>query len=211
MLKVLVLTKLILLGMGKKAMLILFVGFALSSCFTIHPEMQHARSIDKGGRYYSVGAFGGANVLVQSYGVAGVYNYGLTDKIDWSTDGSFSVQASSLKRAFQGFGVNQYNLSTGAKFSMLNNRLALRLPGTITFTADDLFLSTSPTLLWDVADEKATLFLRYNRLYERNAIEGYSGDLIFGFNYFVPFYSDQLIISIQSNGLGLYGGVGLTL
>ena len=54
---VLVLTKLILLGMGKKAMLILFVGFALSSCFTIHPELQHARSIDKGGRYYSVGAF----------------------------------------------------------------------------------------------------------------------------------------------------------
>ena len=71
-------------------MLILFVGFALSSCFTIHPELQHARSIDKGGRYYSVGAFGGANVLVQSYGVAGVYSYGLTDKIDWSTDGSFS-------------------------------------------------------------------------------------------------------------------------
>ncbi|MDA9908449.1 hypothetical protein N9C86_00710, partial [Schleiferiaceae bacterium] len=176
-----------------------------------HPELQHARSLDKGGRYYGIGAFGGANVLVQSYGVAGVYNYGLTDKIDWSTDGSFSVQASSLNRAFQGFGVNQYNLSSGPKLSVLNNRIALRLPATVTYSTEDIYLSTSPTLLLDVIDEKATLFLRYNRLYERNAIEGYSGDLIFGFTYFLPFNSDQLIISIQSNGLGLYGGVGLTL
>jgi len=211
MLMVLVLTNLILLGMGKKAMLILFVGFALSSCFTIHPELQHARSLDKGGRYYGIGAFGGANVLVQSYGVAGVYNYGLTDKIDWSTDGSFSVQASSLNRAFQGFGVNQYNLSSGPKLSVLNNRIALRLPATVTYSTEDIYLSTSPTLLLDVIDEKATLFLRYNRLYERNAIEGYSGDLVFGFNYFLPFYSNQFLLSIQSNGVGLYGGIGLTL
>ena len=139
-------------------MLILFVGFALSSCFTIHPELQHARSIDKGGRYYSVGAFGGANVLVQSYGVAGVYNYGLTDKIDWSTDGSFSVQASSLKRAFQGFGVNQYNLSSGPKLSVLNNRLALRLPATVTYSTEDLYLSTSPTLLLDVMMKRQPYF-----------------------------------------------------
>jgi hypothetical protein len=150
-------------------------------------------------------------VLVETYGVAGVYNYGLTDKVDWSTDGSFSVQASSLKRVFQGFGVNQYNLSTGPKFSMLNDQFALRLPVTVTFSAEELFLSASPTLLWDVIDEKTTLFLRYNRLYERNAIEGYSGDLVFGFNYFLPFYSNQLLLSIQSNGVGLYGGVGITL
>ena len=78
---------------------------------------------------------------------------------------------------------------------MLNDHFALRLLATITFSAEELFLSASPTLLWDVIDEKATLFLRYNRLYERNAIEGYSGDLVFGFNYFLPFYSNQLLLS----------------
>ena len=102
-------------------------------------------------------------------------------------------------------------LSTGPKFTMLNDHFSLRLLATITFSAEELFLSASPTLLWDVIDEKATLFLRYNRLYERNAIEGYSGDLVFGFNYFLHFYSNQLLLSIQSNGVGLYGGVGITL
>jgi len=65
--------------------------------------------------------------------------------------------------------------------------------------------------LLDVIDEKATLFLRYNRLYERNAIEGYLADLVFGFNYFLPLKSDQILLSIQSNGAGLYGGIGVTL
>jgi len=202
---------LILLSMIKKTLLLLCVGLTLSSCFAIHPELQNAKSVNKGANSHSIGVYGGANVLVETYGVAGVYNYGLTDKVDWSTDGSFSVQASSLKRVFQGFGVNQYNLSTGPKFSMLNDQFALRLPVTVTLSAEELFLSASPTLLWDVIDEKTTLFLRYNRLYERNAIEGYSGDLVFGFNYFLPFYSNQLLLSIQSNGVGLYGGVGITL
>jgi len=197
--------------MIKKTLLLLCVGLTLSSCFAIHPELQNAKSVNKGANSHSIGVYGGANVLVETYGVAGVYNYGLTDKVDWSTDGSFSVQASSLKRVFQGFGVNQYNLSTGPKFSMLNDQFALRLPVTVTLSAEELFLSASPTLLWDVIDEKTTLFLRYNRLYERNAIEGYSGDLVFGFNYFLPFYSNQLLLSIQSNGVGLYGGVGITL
>jgi len=187
------------------------VGLILSSCFAIHPELQNAKSVNKGAHSYSIGVYGGANVLVETYGVAGVHNYGLTDKVDWSTDGSFSVQASSLKRVFQGFGVNQYNLSTGPKFSMLNDEFAFRLPATITFSAEELFLSASPTLLWDVIDEKTTLFLRYNRLYERNAIEGYSGDLLLGFNYFLPLRSNQIMLSIQSNGIGLYGGIGLTL
>ena len=184
--------------MIKKTLLLLCVGLTLSSCFAIHPELQNAKSVNKGANSHSIGVYGGANVLVETYGVAGVYNYGLTDKVDWSTDGSFSVQASSLKRVFQGFGVNQYNLSTGPKFSMLNDLFALRLPATITFSAEEFFLSASPTLLWDVIDEKTTLFLRYNRLYERNAIEGYSGDLVFGFNYFLPIYSNQLLLSIQS-------------
>ena len=93
---------------------------------------------------------------------------------------------------------------------MLNNRIALRLPATVTFSAEDLFLSTSPTLLWDVIDEKATLFLRYNRLYERNAIEGYSGDLVL--DLITSYLSIPTnLLSIQSNGVGLYGGVGLTL
>ena len=197
--------------MIKKTLLLLCVGLTLSSCFAIHPELQNAKSVNKGANSHSIGVYGGANVLVETYGVAGVYNFGLTDKVDWSTDGSFSVQASSLKRVFQGFGVNQYNLSTGPKFSMLNDQFALRLPVTVTLSAEELFLSASPTLLWDVIDEKTTLFLRYNRLYERNAIEGYSGDLVFGFNYFLPFYSNQLLLSIQSNGVGLYGGVGITL
>ena len=197
--------------MIKKTLLLLCVGLTLSSCFAIHPELQNAKSVNKGANSHSIGVYGGANVLVETYGVAGVYNYGLTDKVDWSTDGSFSVQASSLKRVFQGFGVNQYNLSTGPKFSMLNDQFALRLPVTVTLSAEELFLSASPTLLWDVIDEKTTLFLRYNRLYERSAIEGYSGDLVFGFNYFLPFYSNQLLLSIQSNGVGLYGGVGITL
>jgi len=197
--------------MIKKTLLLLCVGLTLSSCFAIHPELQNAKSVNKGANSHSIGVYGGANVLVETYGVAGVYNYGLTDKVDWSTDGSFSVQASSLKRVFGGFGVNQYNLSTGPKFSMLNDQFALRLPVTVTLSAEELFLSASPTLLWDVIDEKTTLFLRYNRLYERNAIEGYSGDLVFGFNYFLPFYSNQLLLSIQSNGVGLYGGVGITL
>jgi len=211
MLEVLVMANLILLSMIKKTLLLLCVGLTLSSCFAIHPELQNAKSVNKGANSHSIGVYGGANVLVETYGVAGVYNYGLTDKVDWSTDGSFSVQASSLKRVFQGFGVNQYNLSTGPKFSMLNDQFALRLPVTVTLSAEELFLSASPTLLWDVIDEKTTLFLRYNRLYERNAIEGYSGDLVFGFNYFLPFYSNQLLLSIQSNGVGLYGGVGITL
>ena len=87
----------------------------------------------------------------------------------------------------------------------------LRLPATVTYSTEEFYLSTSPTLLLDVIDEKATLFLRYNRLYERNAIEGYSGDLVFGFNYFLPLKSDQILLSIQSNGVGLYGGIGVTL
>tara|TARA_Y100000385_G_scaffold285839_1_gene346565 strand:- start:136 stop:771 length:636 start_codon:yes stop_codon:yes gene_type:complete len=211
MLEVLVKTNLILLSMIKKRLLLLCVGLTLSSCFAVHPELQRAKSADTGAHSYSLGVYGGANVLNETYGVAGVYNYGLTDKVNWSTDGAFSVQASSLKRVFQGFGVHQYNLSTGPKFSMLNDQIALRLPATVTFTAEELFLSASPTMLWDVLDEKATLFLRYNRLYERNAIEGYFGDLVFGFNYFIPFYSNQLLLSIHSNGVGLYGGVGITL
>ena len=211
MLEVLVRANLILLSMIKKTLLLLCVGLTLSSCFAIHPELQNAKSVDTGERSYGIGVYGGANVLNETYGVAGVYNYGLTDKLNWSTDGSFSVQASSLKRVFQGFGVNQYNLSTGPKYSMLNDQFALRLPATVTFSTEELFLSASPTLLWDAVDEKATLFLRYNRLYERNAIEGYLGDLVFGFNYFLPFYSNQLLLSIQSNGVGLYGGIGLTL
>ena len=101
--------------MIKKILLLLYVGLVLSSCFAIHPELQNAKSVDTGAHRYSIGVFGGANVLVETYGVAGVYNYGLTDKMDWSTDGSFSVQASSLKRVFQGFGVNQYNPQYRAK------------------------------------------------------------------------------------------------
>ena len=211
MLKVLVSAKLIILSMVKKTLKLLCVGLTFSSCFAVHPELQSAKSEDKGAHGYSIGVYGGANVLVETYGVAGVYNYGLTDKVDWSTDFSFSVQASSLKRVFQGFGVNQYNLSSGPKISVLNNRIALRLPATVTYSTEEFYLSTSPTLLLDVIDEKATLFLRYNRLYERNAIEGYSGDLVFGFNYYLPLKSDQILLSIQSNGVGLYGGIGVTL
>ena len=211
MLKVLVSAKLIILSMVKKTLKLLCVGLTFSSCFAVHPELQSAKSEDKGAHGYSIGVYGGANVLVETYGVAGVYNYGLTDKVDWSTDFSFSVQASSLKRVFQGFGVNQYNLSSGPKLSVLNDNIALRLPATVTFSAEELFLSASPTFLWDVIDEKSTLFLRYNRLYERNAIEGYWGDIVFGFNYFLPLKSNQILLSIQSNGIGLYGGIGLTL
>ena len=211
MLEVLVKTNLVLLSMIKKRLLLLYVGLTFSSCFAVHPELQSAKSLKKDERSIGLGIFGGANVLVETYGIAGVYNYGLTHKLDWSTDGSFSVQASSLNRAFQGFGVNQYNLSSGPKLSVLNNRIALRLPATVTYSTEDIYLSTSPTLLLDVIDEKATLFLRYNRLYERNAIEGYLGDLVFGFNYFLPLKSDQILLSIQSNGVGLYGGIGVTL
>jgi len=101
MLKVLVSAKLILLSMVKKTLLILCLGLMLSSCFAVHPELQSAKSEDKGAHGYSIGVYGGANVLVETYGVAGVYNYGLTDKVNWSTDFSFSVQVSSLKRVFQ--------------------------------------------------------------------------------------------------------------
>jgi hypothetical protein len=107
--------------------------------------------------------------------------------------------------------VNQYNFTTGPKFSLFNNRVAFRLPATVTLSAGDLFLSTSPTLLWDILDERATLFVRYNRLYASNALEGYAGDALLGFNYFVPFHTNQLLFSIQTNGLGVYGGIGILL
>ena len=197
--------------MGKKELLLLIVGFLLSSCFTLHPELQQAKPLSSGENAYAGGVYGGATALSPIYGVAGLYNYGLTDNVDWSTDAAFSVQASSLKRAFQGFGINQYNFSSGPKFRLLNDRVALRLPATLTLSAGDLFFSTSPTLLWDVLDERATLFVRYNRLYESNAVEGYAGDALFGFNYFVPFHSNQLLFSIQSNALGVYGGIGILL
>jgi hypothetical protein len=66
-----------------KIPLLLCIGLALSSCFAIHPELQNAKSVNKGANSHSIGVYGGANVLVETYGVAGVYNYGLTDKVDW--------------------------------------------------------------------------------------------------------------------------------
>ena len=87
--------------MVKKTLKLLCVGLTFSSCFAVHPELQSAKSEDKGAHGYSIGVYGGANVLVETYGVVGVYNYGLTDKVNWSTDFSFSVQVSSLKRVFQ--------------------------------------------------------------------------------------------------------------
>jgi hypothetical protein len=197
--------------MGKKELLLLIVGFMLSSCFALHPELQQAKSLGKGENAYAGGLYGGANTLSPIYGIAGLHNYGLTDYVDWSTDGAFSVQANSLTSAIQGFGISQYNLTTGPKFSLFNNRVAFRFPATVTLSAGDLFLSTSPTLLWDILDERATLFVRYNRLYASNALEGYAGDALLGFNYFVPFHTNQLLFSIQTNGLGVYGGIGILL
>lgn len=197
--------------MDKKVLLLLIVGFMFSSCFALHPELQQAESLGKGENAHAGGLYGGANALSSIYGVAGLHNYGLTDYVDWSTDVAFSVQANSLTSAIQGFGVNQYNFTTGPKFSLFNNRIAFRLPATATLSAGDLFLSTSPTLLWDILDQRATLFVRYNRLYVSNTLEAYAGDALLGFNYFVSFHTNQLLFSIQTNGLGVYGGIGILL
>ena len=99
MLEVLVKTNLILLSMVKKTLLILCIGLLLSSCFAIHPELQSAKSEDKGAHGYSLGVYGGANLLVETYGVAGFYNYGLTNEVDWSTDYSFFSSSKFIEKS----------------------------------------------------------------------------------------------------------------
>jgi hypothetical protein len=54
--------------MGKKELLLLIVGFMLSSCFALHPELQQAKSLGKGENAYAGGLYGGANTLSPIYG-----------------------------------------------------------------------------------------------------------------------------------------------
>ena len=56
---------------------LLFISLALNSCFAIHPELQTARSLEKGEIEFGSAVYGGQITLNQSIGLATMINYGI--------------------------------------------------------------------------------------------------------------------------------------
>jgi len=189
---------------------LLFISLALSSCFAIHPELQTARSLEKGEIEFGSAVYGGQIALNQSIGLATMINYGFNENIDISANAEFLVNGSSLKRALKGYGTSQFHFSIGPKFSTLNDLLAIRIPSTLSVIEGDVYPSLSPTLYFNLnKNDNLVLYTRYNRVLVNSDSDVYFGDTVVGLSYFPIVLSNKSVFSISTNLIGVYGGIGI--
>lgn len=189
---------------------LLIISIALSSCFANHPELQTASSLKKGEMEFGGTLYGGQIPLNQSIGVSSLMNYGVSSNIDISANAEFLLNGSSIKRALQGYGTSQFHFSLGPKFSARNNLLAIRTPITLSVIDGDFFPSLSPTVYINLnTSDNLVLYTRYNRVLVNSYSDVYFGDAIVGLSYFPILVKKKSVFSISTNGIGLFGGVGI--
>lgn len=194
-----------------KRILFLLPIILLSSCFAIQPELINAESLHKGKHKTALGVYGGFNELNTSLGLSGVHSFGLSNKLNWTTNTEIIGNGRNFNSILKGYGNTQVHFSTGPKVGLWRDCLALRLPITFSLIEGDRFLSTSPTLLLNTFQKKGLFFFRYNYLAHSNETYNYRGDLTAGYTHKINFYEKNLLFSLLTNGLGLYCGIGIAL
>lgn len=193
-----------------RKLLLLPISIVLSSCFAIHPELQTASSLKRGEIEFGGALYGGQIPLNQSIGLSTMVNYGVNADVDISANAEFLVNGSSLTRAIQRYGTSQFHFSLGPKFSTRNSLLAIRTPITLSVIDGDFYPSLSPTFYMNLnTSDNLVLYTRYNRVLVLSNTDVYFGDALVGVSYFPGFLNNTSIISISTNGIGLFGGVGI--
>lgn len=194
-----------------KRMLLWLPIILLSSCFAIQPELINAESLDKGKHKTALGVYGGFNELNTSLGLSGAHSFGCSHQLNWTTNAEVVGNGRSVNSILKGYGNTQVHFSTGPKIGLLRDRLALRLPLTFSLIEGDRFLSASPTLLFNTFQKKGLIYFRYNYLAHSNEIYNYLGDLTAGYTHRMNLYDTNLLLSLLTNGLGIYCGIGIAL
>ena len=196
-------------------LIITLTGMVLSNCTTALPEFQNAASLAPREHHLALGGFSGSGLNASTGGIA-VYNYGLTQQLDFTSN----LSASRLN-------IEQNNIRittlAGAKWSSASNKWALSLPIGLSYskTYNDIdagytYLLT-PTLYksWNYGNPNSTstFFARsefaYNYIRGRwySVVGGYSQEI--HTNQFIHYLS----VSGSTNGpfYGVYFGYGLSL
>jgi len=195
--------------------LLSIIGILLSSCTTALPEFQSANSLAPRDHHLAVGGFSGSGLNASTGGIA-VYNYGLTQQLDCTSN----LSASRLN-------IEQDNIRVtalaGPKWSNASNTWALSAPGGISYsrTYNDIdagytYLLT-PTIYksWNYGNPNntSTFFARSEFAY--NYIRGRWYSIVGGYSQEIR--TDQFIhylsVSGSTNGpfYGVYFGYGISL
>ena len=195
--------------------IIALMGMVLSNCTTALPEFQSAASLAPREHRLAVGGFSGSGLNASTGGIA-VYNYGLTQRLDFTSN----LSASRLN-------IEQDNIRVtalaGPKWSNASNTWALSAPAGISYskTYNDIdagytYLLT-PTLYksWNYGNPNSTSTFFARSEFAYNYIRGRWYSIVGGYSQEIQ--TDQFIhylsVSGSTNGpfYGVYFGYGISL
>jgi len=195
--------------------LLSIIGVLLGSCTTALPEFQSAASLAPREHHLAVGGFCGSGLTARTGGIA-VYNYGLTQQLDFTSN----LSASRLN-------IEQDNIRVtalaGPKWSSASNTWALSAPAGISYskTYNDIdagytYLLT-PTIYksWNYGNPNntSTFFARSEFAY--NYIRGRWYSIVGGYSQEIQtdLFIHYLSVSGSTNGpfYGVYFGYGISL
>ena len=191
------------------------LGLFASSCTTALPEFQSAASLAPREHHLAVGGFSGSGLNASTGGIA-VYNYGLTQQLDLTSN----LSASRLN-------IEQDNIRitalAGPKWSNGSNTWALSAPGGISYsrTYNDIdagytyLLTPTRYKSWNYGNPNSTSTFFARSEFAYNYFRGRWYSIVGGYSQEIQ--TDQFIhylsVSGSTNGpfYGVYFGYGISL